>query len=163
MNVLKIDRGVTPAGPGGATPTFLSTESLTFPGVSLISLGLVQIWSATVGHPATPTQILMIACLLGGSLVAYGLLSLSDGRPRLRDVVGELMRIMPATERWLRASVRAWYEGLFTRPSTPTSERTSPAIPVFLRSIRSKMASLAAIAATVGLSLPKRSKVLKPH
>jgi hypothetical protein len=82
----------TPTTTGTATtPTFVSTESLTFPGISLISLGLVQIWAATTGHAASPHEILLIASVLGGSLIVYGLLNVEGQTRRLRDIVGQLI------------------------------------------------------------------------
>ncbi|MGB3828556.1 MAG: hypothetical protein WA962_07225 [Ornithinimicrobium sp.] len=73
--------GGTKSTPTVATPTFMSTESLTFPGVSLISLGLVSIWQKAVGHDVSNLQIGMLAGILGLVLIIQGfVMTTNDGR-----------------------------------------------------------------------------------
>ena len=90
MPVVSIDRATanapdTQVTAGGtkktdakSTPTFLSTESLTFPGVSLISLGLVQIWNRAFGTDATSLQIAIMAGVLGLVLIVWGLVGTTN-------------------------------------------------------------------------------------
>ena len=94
MAVVSIDRSVTDVAEGRdrtaggttstsapATPTFMSTESLTFPGISLISLGLVTIWEKAVGHDVSNLQIGVLAGILGLVLIIQGfLMNTNDGR-----------------------------------------------------------------------------------
>jgi hypothetical protein len=103
MAVVSIDRAVgadgdSPLVAGGttttdarSTPTFLSTESLTFPGVSLVSLGLVQIYNRATGSTASPLVILMMAGTLGALLIVWGLLGTTNARTGLADVVGQVI------------------------------------------------------------------------
>jgi hypothetical protein len=103
MPIVSIDRAVSaednaPQAAGGtdvtsakSTPTFLSTESLTFPGVSLISLGLVQIWNKAAGVPATPTQVAFMAGALGLILIVWGLLGITNDRKNVRNTVGQII------------------------------------------------------------------------
>lgn len=94
MAIVSIDRSPADAMPAGGhtaggtrstsaagTPTFLSTESLTFPGISLISVGLVTIWEKAVGHDVSTANIAALAASLGAFLIIWGLLmSTNDGR-----------------------------------------------------------------------------------
>jgi uncharacterized membrane protein HdeD (DUF308 family) len=64
-----------------STPTFMATESLTFPGLSLVSLGLVTIWEKAVGHAVSNLQIGVLAAVLGLVLITQGfLMDTNDGR-----------------------------------------------------------------------------------
>ena len=74
-----------------STPTFLSTESLTFPGVSLISLGLVQIWERAVGEEATAGQVGIMAGVLGLVLIVWGLLGTTNDKKDLKNIVGQVI------------------------------------------------------------------------
>lgn len=103
MPILSIDRAVSeapdaPETAGGmaatdakSTPTFLSTESLTFPGVSLISLGLVQIWNKAFGVAASPTNIAVMAGVLGLILIVWGLFGATNERKNFQNVLGQII------------------------------------------------------------------------
>lgn len=103
MPIVSIDRAVSavenaPQTAGGtmntdakSTPTFLSTESLTFPGISLMSLGLVQIYSRATGAPASPLQIAAMAGVLGLMLIVWGLLGTTNDRRNLTNIAGQVI------------------------------------------------------------------------
>lgn len=103
LPILSIDRATTtdddaPRTAGGtvntgakSTPTFLSTESLTFPGVSLISLGLVQIWNRATGSDATPSQVAIMAGVLGLILIIWGLLGTTNDRKNATNIFGQIV------------------------------------------------------------------------
>ena len=67
------------------------TESLTFPGVSLISLGLVQIWNKAFGTDASPGQVAIMAGVLGLILIVWGLLGTTNDRRNLPNIVGQVL------------------------------------------------------------------------
>jgi hypothetical protein len=103
MAILTVDRAVdaaadAPQTAGGtvttaakSTPTFLSTESLTFPGVSLVSLGLVQIWGKASGTPPTSMEIAVLAGALGLLLIVWGLLGTTNDRRDPTNLVGQVI------------------------------------------------------------------------
>jgi uncharacterized membrane protein HdeD (DUF308 family) len=99
--VVSIDRTVAEPGSdrtaGGtrttgasATPTFMSSESLTFPGVSLVSIGLVTIWEKAVEHPVSNRQIGVLAAVLGLVLITQGFLMDTNDERRWRNLFGQL-------------------------------------------------------------------------
>ena len=102
MPILSIDRAAarapdTQVTEGGtkktdakSTPTFLSTESLTFPGVSLISLGVVQIWNRAFGVDATSLQVAFMAGVLGVLLIIWGLVGTTN-KATARDKFGQVI------------------------------------------------------------------------
>lgn len=83
--------GGTTRTKAASTPTFLSTESLTFPGVSLISLGLVQIYEKADGEPATTGTIGVMAGVLGLIVIIWGLLSPTNARGDWRNMIGQVL------------------------------------------------------------------------
>lgn len=101
LPIVTIDRGVPPGAPqtaGGtsvtdakSTPTFLSSESLTFPGVSLVSLGLVQIWETAVGHDVSNLQIFWLAAGLGAALIILGLSGNTNDTKNFRNIFGQVV------------------------------------------------------------------------
>jgi hypothetical protein len=103
MPVLTVDRAVAlgadaPETPGGltataakSTPTYLALESLTFPGISLISLGLVRIWDKASGASATPMEVLGLAAALGALLIVWGLLGATNVKSNWREWVGQVI------------------------------------------------------------------------
>ena len=101
--IVTIDRGVvagsnparTAGGmvktDAGSTPTFLSTESLTFPGVSLISLGLVQVYERALDRSASTVELALMAATLGAIVILWGLLSRTNERGKWQNVVGQVL------------------------------------------------------------------------
>jgi ABC-type cobalamin transport system permease subunit len=85
MSFLTIDRGtvkkvdtdgtvVATEAPSGTTATYLSLESLTFPGMTGVATIIVALVARLTGQAASPVIIISVAVVIGALLIVIGLL-----------------------------------------------------------------------------------------
>src|SRR5829696_3116939 len=105
MPIITIDREPTVPTDGGekvaaggtrntdadSTPTYLSTESLTFTGATTVGIAAVAVYGQVAGAEASPTVILWVAGILGVILIALGLAARTNKRGEWYNWLGQVV------------------------------------------------------------------------
>jgi len=74
-----------------STPTYLSTESLTFTGATTVGIAVVAIIGQMTNAEATPTVIVIVAGVLGAFLIIFGLFSPTNRRGGRMNMAGQII------------------------------------------------------------------------